>query len=162
MAVVVKTSRIPFWDRCTTHFRTYFSGDWDVHGGVTGILTHGHVSVATAGTLRCSTISSRGCGEGERVAHPAGAGLRPRRSVGLFGGRPGWDFAKTRRKTGWAAFFLAQTWGTVAQHLQRDPFAKGNVPSFPQGCLFSSKRENAAKIKAPTLLLFRFFSKWPN
>ena len=24
---------IPFWDRCTTHFRTYFSGDWDVHWG---------------------------------------------------------------------------------------------------------------------------------
>ena len=26
----------------TTHFRTYFSGDWDVHWGY-GILTHGHV-----------------------------------------------------------------------------------------------------------------------
>ena len=25
-----------------THFRTYFSGDWDVHG----ILTHGHMGVA--------------------------------------------------------------------------------------------------------------------
>ena len=22
---------VPFWGRCTTHFRTYFSGDWDVH-----------------------------------------------------------------------------------------------------------------------------------
>ena len=21
---------VPFWDRCTTHFRTYFSEDWDV------------------------------------------------------------------------------------------------------------------------------------
>ena len=29
----VKTNGIPFWDRCTTHFRTYFSGDWDVHWG---------------------------------------------------------------------------------------------------------------------------------
>ena len=26
----------------TTHFRTYFSGDWDVHWGY-GILTHGHI-----------------------------------------------------------------------------------------------------------------------
>ena len=43
VAVVVKT----FWDpilvgRCTTHFRSYFSGDWDVHWGY-GILTKGHV-----------------------------------------------------------------------------------------------------------------------
>ena len=22
---------VPFWGRCTTHFRTYFSGEWDVH-----------------------------------------------------------------------------------------------------------------------------------
>ena len=28
-----KTSGIPFWGfRCTTHFRTDFSGDWDVQG----------------------------------------------------------------------------------------------------------------------------------
>ena len=33
MAVVVKTSGIPFWGigEFATHFRTYFSGDWDVH-----------------------------------------------------------------------------------------------------------------------------------
>ena len=24
---------VPFWVRCTTHFRTYFSGDCDVTGG---------------------------------------------------------------------------------------------------------------------------------
>ena len=24
---------VPFWGRCATHFRTYFSGDWDVHRG---------------------------------------------------------------------------------------------------------------------------------
>ena len=35
-----KTNGIPFWGRCTTHFRTFFSGDWDVHWGH-GILTHG-------------------------------------------------------------------------------------------------------------------------
>ena len=33
VAVVVKTNGIPFWGRCTTHFGTYFSGDWDVHWG---------------------------------------------------------------------------------------------------------------------------------
>ena len=33
-------SGIPFWGRCTTHVRTYFSGDWDVSLGC-GILTHG-------------------------------------------------------------------------------------------------------------------------
>ena len=33
---------VPFWGRCTTHFRTYFSGDWDVHWGY-GLLTHGHI-----------------------------------------------------------------------------------------------------------------------
>ena len=37
----VKTNRIPFWGRCTTHFRTYFRGAWDVHWGLTGISTHG-------------------------------------------------------------------------------------------------------------------------
>ena len=25
---------VAYWDRCTTHFRTYFSGDWDVHWGI--------------------------------------------------------------------------------------------------------------------------------
>ena len=36
----VKTNLVPFWGGCTTHFRTYFSGDWDVHWGH-GILSHG-------------------------------------------------------------------------------------------------------------------------
>ena len=27
------TPMVPFWGRCTTHFRTYCSGDWDVHWG---------------------------------------------------------------------------------------------------------------------------------
>ena len=26
-----------FWEWCITHFRTYFSGDWDVHWGLTGV-----------------------------------------------------------------------------------------------------------------------------
>ena len=34
---------VPFRGGCTTHFRTDFSGDWDVHWGRTGILTHGHI-----------------------------------------------------------------------------------------------------------------------
>ena len=29
----VKTNQIPLWGKCATHFRTYFSGDWDVHWG---------------------------------------------------------------------------------------------------------------------------------
>ena len=33
MAVVVKTNGIILVGRCTTHFRTYFSGDWDVYWG---------------------------------------------------------------------------------------------------------------------------------
>ena len=36
MAVVVKTVSVPFWGGCTTHFRTYFSGDWDVPWGYGG------------------------------------------------------------------------------------------------------------------------------
>ena len=36
---------IPFWDRCATHFRTYFRGDWDVHWGY-GILTHSHMAIS--------------------------------------------------------------------------------------------------------------------
>ena len=38
---------VPFWGRCTTHFRSYFSGDWDVHwtGGTICILTHGLMGV---------------------------------------------------------------------------------------------------------------------
>ena len=38
----VRTHGIPLWGRCTTRFRTYFSGDLDVNSGY-GILTHGHV-----------------------------------------------------------------------------------------------------------------------
>ena len=32
----------PFWDRLLTRFRTYFSGDWDVHWGY-GVFTHGYM-----------------------------------------------------------------------------------------------------------------------
>ena len=35
---------VPFWGRCTTHVRTDFSGDWDVHWGY-GILTHGQATL---------------------------------------------------------------------------------------------------------------------
>ena len=27
----------------------YFSGDWDVHWGVTGVLTHGHLKIPNVG-----------------------------------------------------------------------------------------------------------------
>ena len=35
----------PFLGKCTTYFRTYFSGDWDVHWGTIWILTHGHMGI---------------------------------------------------------------------------------------------------------------------
>ena len=42
--LVVKTVMGPFWARCTTHFRTYFSG-WSgmFTGGTIWVLTHGHI-----------------------------------------------------------------------------------------------------------------------
>ena len=46
----------PFWGvRCTTHFRTYFSGwiEWNVHWGITGILTHGFPSKMALQNLDC-------------------------------------------------------------------------------------------------------------
>ena len=47
MSVVVKTKGIPYWlGGESTHFRTYFSGDWDVHRGY-GILTHSQMSHAS-------------------------------------------------------------------------------------------------------------------
>ena len=57
----VKTNGISFWGRCSTHFRTYFWGDWDVHWGY-GILTRGHVGKEPPPFKK--TLSS----------HPAGAG----------------------------------------------------------------------------------------
>ena len=47
VAVVVKTSMGSHSGVGEfTHFRTYFSGDWDVHWGLTGVLTHGRVKFA--------------------------------------------------------------------------------------------------------------------
>ena len=55
----VKTNGIPFWGRCTTHFRTNFSQDWDVHWGY-GILTHGqirtHLQPAVHLYLKCPCV----------------------------------------------------------------------------------------------------------
>ena len=42
---------VPFWGRCTTHFKTYFSGDWDVHWGY-GLLTHQSFLMETKGVLQ--------------------------------------------------------------------------------------------------------------
>ena len=38
----VNTNGIPFWGRCTTHFRTFLGGDWDVYWRYE-ILTPGHL-----------------------------------------------------------------------------------------------------------------------
>ena len=35
----------------TTHFRTYFSGDWDVHWGITGLLTQPYETFHTSRTI---------------------------------------------------------------------------------------------------------------
>ena len=45
MAMVVKTVLGSHFGvgEFTTHFRTYFSGDWDVHWGY-GMWTHGHMN----------------------------------------------------------------------------------------------------------------------
>ena len=49
LALVLGWLWLSKWDpilgfsECTTHFRTYFSGDWDAHWGITGILTHGQL-----------------------------------------------------------------------------------------------------------------------
>ena len=45
----VKTNGI-ILGRCTTHFRTYFSRDWDVSWGY-GVLTHGHMFVLLIGVV---------------------------------------------------------------------------------------------------------------
>ena len=54
----VLLTKVPFWYMAvgqnqrnhfgvgTTHFRTYFGGDWDVHWGLTGLWTHGHISLS--------------------------------------------------------------------------------------------------------------------
>ena len=51
--------------RCTTHFRTYFSGDWDVHWGLTGVLTHSHMAVGQKGTQNGTLLmepKTKACG----------------------------------------------------------------------------------------------------
>ena len=37
---------VPFWGRCTTHFRTYFSGIGRFTGGTIWILTHGQTAAS--------------------------------------------------------------------------------------------------------------------
>ena len=44
-----------FWGRCTTHFGTYFSGDWDVHWDPIGFDNHSHVDVDADPPRRRST-----------------------------------------------------------------------------------------------------------
>ena len=59
---------VPFWGRCTIYFRTYFSGDWDVHSGYR-VLTHVQIDYRTKGlsllVFVCSPRATR-----ERQTHP--------------------------------------------------------------------------------------------
>ena len=55
---------IPFWGRCTTHFRAYFSGWIGMFtGGAIWLLTHGHISaevisfIASIGMQSASSTS---------------------------------------------------------------------------------------------------------
>ena len=50
---------VPLWGRCTTHFRTYFSGDWDVYWGY-GVLTHSHMCMSRFACLGVSRWQKRG------------------------------------------------------------------------------------------------------
>ena len=53
MAVVGKTDGIPFWARCTTHFRTYFRGRIGMFTGDTiWLLTHGQIGWGFAARTR--------------------------------------------------------------------------------------------------------------
>ena len=54
----VKTNGIPFWARCTTHFRTYFTGIGMFTGGMIWILTHGHMAVAQKTGTQNGTLVS--------------------------------------------------------------------------------------------------------
>ena len=53
----------------TTHFRTYFSGDCDVHWGY-GLLTHGQVTLSITFWLPCSSLV-----EGEGVPKQGYSGI---------------------------------------------------------------------------------------
>ena len=54
----VKTVLVPFWGRCTTHFRTYFSGWIGMFtGGQPGFWTHGHLPRWCWRATRCPTSS---------------------------------------------------------------------------------------------------------
>ena len=61
---------VPFWGRCTTHFRTYFSGWIGIFtGGTIWILTHGDLF---SGLRVCST-SRPGLLEAARSRRPTSA-----------------------------------------------------------------------------------------
>ena len=49
--------------RCTTHFRTHFSGDWDVHWGLAGLLTHSHIRMSTGLQVPTGLCSVAGAAE---------------------------------------------------------------------------------------------------
>ena len=75
----------------TTHFRTYFSGDWDVHWGY-GILTHGQLRLHDFSRRgRCAEVANDV--ESTRLLLDGGAlmeaGTFPLRKLGFEGGSVG-------------------------------------------------------------------------
>ena len=79
---------VPFWGRCTTHFRTNCSRDWDVHWGY-GIWTH------PPSVPRKALCDHRRACRRRRAPRPlaavaaAGAGRREAPEVGGGAGAPG-------------------------------------------------------------------------
>ena len=93
---------VPFWGRCTTHFRSHFRWDWDVHWGRTiWILTHGHVFLMATEAMgsRCGRCgSARGSGRGPE--DPGSPGSAP--SGGEWAVSLGVSF--NRPRTWWRCF----------------------------------------------------------
>ena len=92
---------VPFWGRCTTHFRTYFSGwiESDVHWGYRlWILTHGQVAanfrLSKPWALeRCRTRSA----SSRRAKWPTRRPCRGRTGAGGPSPRRSWRLRTSRK-----------------------------------------------------------------
>ena len=110
---------VPVWlvGKFTTHFRTDFSG-WDFHWGLTGVLTHGHVS--------------EGSNESTKVSNPGGA-CSDSFSSNFIAGRKGSVFMKDRAEVVWVRGGLLAAFGgkLIDPLVVEDSFLRGS-PIFLQ------------------------------
>ena len=120
---------VPFWGRCTTHFRTYFSGDWDVHWGYLdfdpwpnkekGAAVHSWLFLAFLAAHRCFFPTAESFG----VSAQIGSGV-------VRGGRQArFHEGSTRVPPGFRE-------GSTG--LRRAPHAVGDITRAYFGFLFSS------------------------